>query len=107
MVWATGGLKVRCPVSPHVHRRPFVQVTALSEPPWNVLDVGELQLKLQLSASGRVRFVAPRRESGLGGSAADHPGGRVGAARICEPRVRKRRTHGRWTYALISASSGA
>jgi hypothetical protein len=26
-----------------------VQVTALHEPPWTLLDVGELQLKLQLA----------------------------------------------------------
>jgi hypothetical protein len=44
------GLRVRCSAFPHVHRRSQVQVTVLRVPPWTLLDVGELQLKLQLAA---------------------------------------------------------
>ena len=44
------GLRVRCSAFPHVHRCSQVQVTVLRVPPWTVLDVGELQLKLQLVA---------------------------------------------------------
>lgn len=43
------GLRVRCSASLHVHRRSPVQVTALGVPAWTVPDVGELQLKLQLT----------------------------------------------------------
>jgi hypothetical protein len=45
----TRGLRVRCSVYPHVHRRTPAQVTVVCIPPWTVLDSGELQLKLQLS----------------------------------------------------------
>ena len=44
----TCGLRVRCSAYPHVHRRTPAQVTAVRVPPWTALDLGELQLKLQL-----------------------------------------------------------
>jgi hypothetical protein len=44
----TRGLRVRCSAYPHVHRRTPVQVPVVHVPLWTVLDLGELQLKLQL-----------------------------------------------------------
>jgi hypothetical protein len=42
------GLRVRCSAYPNVHRRTSVQVTARHGSRWTALDLGELQLKLQL-----------------------------------------------------------
>ena len=42
------GLRVRCSAYPNVHWRTPVQVTVVRVPRWTVLDLGELQLKLQL-----------------------------------------------------------
>ena len=54
------GLRVRCSAYPNVHRRIPVQVTAVRVPPWTALDLGELQLKLQLEPdTGRVRSPEP------------------------------------------------
>jgi len=42
------GLRVRCSAFSHVHGCSPVLVAVLRVPPWTLLDVGELQLKLQL-----------------------------------------------------------
>jgi hypothetical protein len=88
-------LRVRCSAFPHVHRRPPIQVTCLYEPPWTVLDAGELQLKLQ---RGLLRGNPARRrfqisEPALGG----HGGWRVRrpSCPVTKPRWRRRVPGGR------------
>jgi hypothetical protein len=74
----TRGLGVRCSAFPHVHRRPPVQVTVVCEPPWTVLDAGELQRKLQLRLPARGR---PPPTSGAGIPASPTATGRPHGAR--------------------------
>ena len=51
-------IKSRCSAYPNVHRRTPAQVSVVHVPPWTALDLGELQLKLQLEhGTGRVRSV--------------------------------------------------
>jgi hypothetical protein len=53
-----GGLRVRCSAYPNLHWRTSVQVTVVCVPPWTVLDLGELQLQLEV---GTRRVSLPER----------------------------------------------
>ena len=64
---APRGLRVRCSAYPNVHWRTSVQVTVVCVPPWTVLDLGELQLKLQLELGDKTGELA-------GASAYSSPG---------------------------------